>query len=86
MYPPGGPCRVMEEIFGVVIERKVEMPVVPSVFGEPTVEVRSELPELNAVSVRKSKLVYQMPTTLSGVANEIVTVRSTGSQTTIEPE
>ena len=67
-------------------DKNCEMPVVPSVLGDPTLDPRIELLPSSAVRVRKSRLVYQRPTTLCGDANVIVTVASTGSQTTMDPE
>ena len=65
-YCPGDPVKVIDLILADAIDKNVETPLVPSLFGDPTLEPRIELLPSNAVSVRKSRLVYQRPTMLCG--------------------
>lgn len=51
-----------DAIFGADTERKSELPVVPSVFGDPMFDPKFVSVPSKAVNVKKSRLVYQMPT------------------------
>src|SRR5262249_34715341 len=83
---PGDPSKVMLAISDPLNDRKSAVPVVPSVFAAPTTEPKDVALSSKAVRVSRSKLVYHSPTVLCGAAKLMVTKKSTGSQTAMDPE